>query len=197
MAKTKRKRWRRRDSQAANLTTLYTLKKRDSFLAAYAVCGVITDAAVAAGCSRLAHYYWLEHDPEYPALFRLADGQALDALIKEARRQALDGINEPVIHQGKLCGHFVDMRGRPVNEGDPTAEVFVPLTVNKKNPVLLMFLINRHDKRESEQIAREREESGAGMRDVTPDQDYLEIHQRAQGVREISGPDRNATASRS
>ena len=137
---------KKRKRRKAPVLYRYSQQKKLAFIEAFKVGGIITDAAVAAKISRESHYQWLEKDPAYAAAFRHAEAHAFDSLVREARRQALDGINEPVIWQGKLCGTFLNMAGQPVPEGDPTAEVFSPLTVNKKNPIVLMFLMNRHDR---------------------------------------------------
>lgn len=78
--------------------------KKKAFLEAYAACGNITQAAELAGISRTSHYNWMEKDPEYPALFKAAEEQAIDRLEQEARRRALEGVEKPVYQGGKLVG---------------------------------------------------------------------------------------------
>jgi hypothetical protein len=78
--------------------------KRDAFLAAFAEHGTLTHAARAAATDRSSHYYWLEHDPEYPALFQSAAQRSNDALEREARRRAVEGTEKPVYHNGKVVG---------------------------------------------------------------------------------------------
>lgn len=79
-------------------------RKRDAFLKAFAETGTLTHAAEAAGCDRSAHYYWMEHDPEYPALFTEAAHRANDSLEREARRRAIEGTEEPIYHNGRVVG---------------------------------------------------------------------------------------------
>ena len=78
--------------------------KRDAFLAAYAILGNKTRAAEAAGCDRHMHLYWLEHDHAYPVLFDKAHREATERLTEEARRRAVDGVDEPVFYKGDECG---------------------------------------------------------------------------------------------
>lgn len=117
--------------------------KQAAFLSAYATCGNITAAARAAGCGRSQHYDWLG-DPDYERAFQLAHAEACESLEIEARRRAVDGWHEPVIYQGELqfLPKFdpktktvvLDNLGRPVRSD-------VPLTVNKRSDVLLIFLM--------------------------------------------------------
>lgn len=78
--------------------------KRDAFLAAFAELGTLTYAAKSAGTDRSSHYYWMEHDPEYPVLFAEAAHKANDALEAEARRRAVVGTDKPVYQGKELVG---------------------------------------------------------------------------------------------
>lgn len=78
--------------------------KRDAFLAAFARLGTLTHAAEAAGTDRSSHYYWMEHDPEYPHLFAEAGKQATDSLEREAIRRAVEGVDKPVYQGKELVG---------------------------------------------------------------------------------------------
>ena len=66
-------------------------KKKAAFLEAYVRCGVLSEAARAAGVERTTHYWWLRHDPEYAEAFAEAERQAGDLLVEEARRRAFKG----------------------------------------------------------------------------------------------------------
>ncbi len=79
------------------------LKKR-AFLAAVAEVGNITEAAKVAGVNRKDHYRWLQKDPSYPELFEAAMQEAADLMEAEARRRAVEGVDEPVFYQGYECG---------------------------------------------------------------------------------------------
>ncbi len=65
--------------------------KQTAFLAAYAQCGVVSDAARAAGINRTTHYQWLEQSAEYAAAFAQSQQRLADLLVDEAVRRALAG----------------------------------------------------------------------------------------------------------
>lgn len=113
--------------------------KKEAFLAAYAECGTVRHAAEAADVARSRHYVWLEGE-EYAEAFEQAKDQAAESLVAEARRRARDGVNEPVIYQGKLQGIWVNEKGDQVTEDTPGA-VHVPLTIKKYSDTLLIFLL--------------------------------------------------------
>lgn len=69
--------------------------RRKTFLDAYVMSGNISHSAREAGIDRGTHYKWL-NDPEYAEAFKHADGEAGDALEAEARRRAVEGVDEPV-----------------------------------------------------------------------------------------------------
>ncbi len=75
--------------------------KKAAFLAAFAECGTITRAALAAKVDRTSHTRWLEADPEYAKAFADASDQAADKLEDEARRRAHDGLLRMKFHQGE------------------------------------------------------------------------------------------------
>lgn len=78
--------------------------KKGAFLAAYAECGTVTQAAKAADISRVSHYNWLKEDAEYVKAFAQAHQEACDKLEAEARRRAIEGWDEPVFYEGGECG---------------------------------------------------------------------------------------------
>jgi hypothetical protein len=65
--------------------------KQEAFLAAYASCGIISQAAAAAGINRVSHLRWKRDDPQYARRFKRAGRQAREALEQEARRRAVEG----------------------------------------------------------------------------------------------------------
>ncbi len=79
--------------------------KKAAFLAAYARCGCVTQAADAAEVHRTSHQYWMRSDPDYPAAFQQAQREANDFLFRVARKRATKGWLEPVFHEGKVCGY--------------------------------------------------------------------------------------------
>ena len=83
---------------------LKSLRPRQAaFLAAFAQLGTITHAAEAAQINRREHYRWLP-DPSYAEAFAEAQQKAVESLEREARRRAVEGIEETVWHNGKPCG---------------------------------------------------------------------------------------------
>lgn len=68
-----------------------------AFLAAFEETGNISRAAIVAKISRDIHYKWMrEPDSDYPERFADAEEVATDSLEAEARRRALEGVDEPV-----------------------------------------------------------------------------------------------------
>ena len=67
---------------------------------------------------RRSHYDWIR-DAEYAAMFQEAKEQAADHLECEARRRAVEGVEEPVYYKGEVCG-----------------------TIRKYSDLLLIFLLN-------------------------------------------------------
>jgi hypothetical protein len=94
----------------------------------YAELGVLTQAAMAAKIDISTHYKWLQ-DPEYAEAFRKAQDAAVDMLVTEARRRALEGEEEPVIYQGGLCYEQLPNRKKK------------QIVLRRRSDVLLMFLI--------------------------------------------------------
>ena len=78
--------------------------KKKAFLSAYKECATVTHAALAAKISRRNHYRWLETDQNYRLAFEEARTEACEAMISEARRRAVEGVEEPVYYQGKVVG---------------------------------------------------------------------------------------------
>lgn len=79
--------------------------RQRAFLAAYRKCGVISVAAESAKVDRTQHYRWLEDKADdYQERFEHAKEDACEALEVEARRRAVDGWDEPVFHDGHVCG---------------------------------------------------------------------------------------------
>lgn len=70
--------------------------RQEAFLQAFRDTGNISVAAKLAGVDRKEHYRWLEAGGEYPKLFEDATDTAADGLEAEARRRAVEGIEEPV-----------------------------------------------------------------------------------------------------
>ena len=76
----------------------------EAFLAALAECGILTDAAVVAGVDRATVWRRRQSDPEFAQAVDEAIDMAADKLEREARRRAIEGVEEPVYQGGQLVG---------------------------------------------------------------------------------------------
>lgn len=99
----------------------WTSGRRAAFLKALADSGNVSEAARAAKASRSRAYQLKAEDPDFAAEWADALEVATDALDAEARRRAIDGVESPRFHQGKIAG-----------------------TVKKYSDTLLMFLLRAH-----------------------------------------------------
>ena len=77
-----------------------------AFLTALESSGNVTVAARLAGVSRTAAYKARRGEAEFAASWDEALEVALDGMEAEARRRAVEGWEEPVFYQGKVCGHI-------------------------------------------------------------------------------------------
>lgn len=76
----------------------------DAFLAHLAECGILTDAAAAAGVDRSTVFRRRQTDKEFAQAVDEAIDMAADKLEREARRRAIEGTEEPVYQGGLLVG---------------------------------------------------------------------------------------------
>jgi hypothetical protein len=117
--------------------------RQRAFLSAYARVGTVAVAARTARVGRASHYVWLK-DATYQVAFTETEEVAVQYLEDEARRRAMEGIQEPVIYQGALC--FEPLRDLKTGEikrdrkGQPLLST-TPLTIPRKSDNLLMFLL--------------------------------------------------------
>lgn len=89
-----------------------TITKQNRFLEAYKRIGTITHACKAAGIDSKLHYQWLstsylEDGITYAQRFAAAHEQAIEALELEARRRAVEGVEEPVGWYKGVPGGYV------------------------------------------------------------------------------------------
>jgi hypothetical protein len=115
-----------------------THPKKRAFLAAYAACGLVTNAAKAAGISRELHYDWLAADARYAETFRgKATDLAGDSLEEEGRRRAHRGVRELVLWQGTVVTVpvFERVTGLPVMVDQVNPETGEVRRVQKHKPL--------------------------------------------------------------
>ena len=92
--------------------------KRAAFLAAYRETGNVRVACEAAQISRSSIYRWLAQDPDYAEEFEQAKADAVDVLEAEARRRAVDGVEE-------LVGWYKGQAGGTVRRYSDTLLIFL------------------------------------------------------------------------
>jgi hypothetical protein len=113
------------------------------FLCAFEVTGNITLAASAAGITRGMHYRRLKKDPVYKAAFDVSQEIAIGVLEDEATRRAVEGIEELVLFQGRVCyAPVIDDEGLIVlnEEGKPIISRR-PLKKRTYSDSMLQFLL--------------------------------------------------------
>src|SRR5437016_5161326 len=84
--------------------------KKRRFLAAFAQCGSVTDAAKQAEIHFTSHYHWLKEDENvaYTEAFNRARDIAGDFAEGEIYRRAFLGFDHPVIYEGKITTTYKD-----------------------------------------------------------------------------------------
>lgn len=133
------------DSQRHKEKTKPFTKKQKAFLAAYSVCGNITQAADSSGCDRVTHYLWMKDHPGYKEAFWHAKETAIDALEKESRRRALEGCRRYKFHNGHpiMVPCPEDFPCAVPYGGSPTGFAFHYFE-DEKSDALLIFLMKGH-----------------------------------------------------
>ncbi len=106
----------------------FTDRARTQFLEVFARTCNVTHAARSAGISRSRVYDIRKENAEFAAAWDEAEETAVDSLEGEARRRALEGIDEPIVYQGEIQ-----------RDGDGK-----PVTIKKYSDTLLMFLLKAH-----------------------------------------------------
>jgi hypothetical protein len=126
-----------------------TPEKMTAFCAALAETCQVAKAAAAVGISRYTAYIWRKNDPEFAARWDDAMRAGLLVLEDEMHRRAIDGVAEPVLHQGQvtyLTEYYTGEDGKPAarvkvdEQGQP-----IPMTVRKYSDTLAIFLAKAHD----------------------------------------------------
>jgi hypothetical protein len=125
-----------------------TPEKLTAFCAALAETCNVGKAAGAVGISRYTAYKWRQDDPDFASRWDEAMRAGLLTLEDEMHRRAIEGVAEPVLHQGQptyLTEHYKDNEGkdqvrvRRDEHGQP-----IPMTVRKYSDTLAIFLAKAH-----------------------------------------------------
>jgi hypothetical protein len=98
-------------------------RRQARFLACYAVCGMVSQAARWAKLERSCHAHWMKHDPNYPKRFALADEQFSRMILDTAHLVAVHGTEMPVLYKGKQ----VYIQGQPLVENKRSEQVLIRL----------------------------------------------------------------------
>ena len=90
--------------------TRWTKTTRANFFRALAATGIVNSACEAAGVGRSRAFELRKEDPEFAAEWEVAEGIAADRLETEARRRAIEGVDDLVVSRGEV----VMFQGRPL-----------------------------------------------------------------------------------
>jgi hypothetical protein len=83
----------------------FSKKARALFLEHFARTGRVQASADVACVHRITVWQTRKDDPEFAALYDDAAARYCDILEAEAHRRAVEGVEEPVFHQGAECGY--------------------------------------------------------------------------------------------
>lgn len=131
-------------------------QRRKIFLAELAAHGRVATACRAAGLDRSDTYKTKDRDPEFAKQWDDALEMFIDSLEGAARLRAVEGLDEPLSHQGQLSYEFQrnpdgsvkkDEDGRPMVELDAQGRP-KPVTVKKYSDSLLALMLKAKRKRE-------------------------------------------------
>jgi hypothetical protein len=105
-----------------------TPARQEQFLKALAETGSVATSAALAGTSRTRVYELRKADQKFASAWEDAEEIAADGLEEEARRRAVEGVEEPLVSGGKLVR---DDSGQPI-------------TIRRYSDNLLLALIKAH-----------------------------------------------------
>lgn len=113
-----------------SIPNTFTPERKAIFLAVLEDTASPKAAAAAAGIVRSTAFYHKANDLEFRTQWEAAVEVALDSLLEEAYRRAAVGVDEPVIHQGRVS-----------TVADPETGDERPLTVRKYSDRLMEVLL--------------------------------------------------------
>ena len=81
-------------------------RAREAFIEKFRECCNVAESCRYIGYDRSTVRVWKEKIPEFAAAWADAEADAIDRLEREAWRRAVDGYDEPVVHQGVVVDSF-------------------------------------------------------------------------------------------
>lgn len=145
----------------------WTETARRDFLRQLAETGNVTGAARSVGLSRSHAYTLKARDPGFAADWAAAEAEAVEALDCEARRRAVEGVEQPLLSGGRL-----------VRDDDGAV-----IKIRRYSDRLLMFLLKAH---RPEELDKANDDAGDGI--------LLTDDERAARVLGLLGFDSKAAA---
>jgi hypothetical protein len=117
-----------------------TPEKLTAFCAALSETCNVGKACAAVGISRYTAYKWRKELPAFDEAWEEAMRVGVTALEDEAHRRAFEGVNKPLVHQGRFT-NLVDIDGEPVldDNGNP-----VVASTKEYSDTLAIFLLKAH-----------------------------------------------------
>ena len=90
-----------------NTYEVKTWARQEAYLAAYATCGRVFQAAEIAEVTPRSVSYWVSADSfSFEKRYTAARLQYLELMEAEADRRAIEGIDHPVVHKGKITATY-------------------------------------------------------------------------------------------
>jgi len=163
-----------------------TPEKLTAFCAALAETCQVGKAAAAVGISRYTAYIWRKNDPEFAERWDEAMKAGLLVLEDEMHRRAVDGVAEPVLHQGQptyLTELYTDEDGKQQSRFklDDQGQR-IPMTVRKYSDTLAIFLAKAHDPEKYRDNSRVEMAGSLALTTMTDDDIEAEIARLAAQV---------------
>lgn len=132
-----------------------TPERLTAFCAALSETGQVKKACAAVGISAYTAYEWRKNIPDFADAWANAMKVAVLGMESEAIRRAVDGIDEPVIHQGQFQYKY-DYDAIDPETGEKYHPTFAPVlrdadghpqyaTVKKYSDTMLIFTLKAHD----------------------------------------------------
>jgi hypothetical protein len=132
-----------------------TPEKLTAFCAALSETGQVKKACAAVDISMYTAYEWRKKIPDFAAAWADAMRVAVLGLESEAIRRAVEGVDEPIVHQGQFS-HLYDYNAIDPETGEKYAPNFAPVlrdangnpqyaTVKKYSDTMLIFTLKAHD----------------------------------------------------